>query len=164
MERWHYLSFLKAPQTMHKLKDLERMALEPEKVRAFIHIIENDLGYTLFRSIEQSKLALSDAETAAFRFSDPPVAIEKPATRIQFEAWITRELRKIADCVDRVMRTAGIDNSHIDNVFLTGGTSFVPAVRRIFSDRFGGAKIQMGNEFTSVARGLALLALEGAAD
>jgi hypothetical chaperone protein len=36
----------------------------------------------------------------------------------------------------------------------------VPAVRRIFSLRFGAEKIQLGNEFTSVARGLALRALE----
>ena len=41
-------------------------------------------------------------------------------------------------------------------VFLTGGSSFVPAVRRIFESRFGDAKIRTGNEFTSVARGLAL--------
>ena len=43
-------------------------------------------------------------------------------------------------------------------VFLTGGSSFVPAVRRIFETRFGGARIRTGNEFTSVARGLAVKA------
>jgi hypothetical chaperone protein len=41
-------------------------------------------------------------------------------------------------------------------VFLTGGSSFVPAVRRIFESRFGADRIRAGNEFTSVARGLAL--------
>jgi hypothetical chaperone protein len=46
----------------------------------------------------------------------------------------------------------------VDKVFLTGGSSFVPAVRRIFEERFGAARIQSGNEFTSVARGLALKA------
>jgi hypothetical chaperone protein len=43
-------------------------------------------------------------------------------------------------------------------VFLTGGTSFVPAVRKIFTNRFGAKKVVTGNEFTSVARGLALSA------
>jgi hypothetical chaperone protein len=46
-------------------------------------------------------------------------------------------------------------------IFLTGGSSFVPAVRRIFETRFGAARIRAGNEFTSVARGLALKALDG---
>ena len=43
-------------------------------------------------------------------------------------------------------------------VFLTGGTSFVPAVRRIFESRFTAQRVVPGNEFTSVARGLALRA------
>jgi hypothetical chaperone protein len=36
----------------------------------------------------------------------------------------------------------------------------VPAVRRIFIERFGADRIRMGDEFTSVARGLALRALD----
>jgi len=44
----------------------------------------------------------------------------------------------------------------VDRVFLTGGTSFVPAVRRLFTKRFGPERIQGGDEFTSVAQGLAL--------
>jgi hypothetical chaperone protein len=46
----------------------------------------------------------------------------------------------------------------VDMVFLTGGSSFVPAVRKIFEARFGEKRIRGGNEFTSVARGLALTA------
>jgi hypothetical chaperone protein len=46
----------------------------------------------------------------------------------------------------------------VDRVFLTGGSSLVPAVRRIFEDRFGAERVQTGDEFTSVARGLALRA------
>jgi hypothetical chaperone protein len=45
-------------------------------------------------------------------------------------------------------------------VFLTGGTSFVPAVRGIFEARFTASRVRTGNEFTSVARGLALRAAE----
>jgi hypothetical chaperone protein len=36
----------------------------------------------------------------------------------------------------------------------------VPAVRRIFENRFGKERIRSGNEFTSVAHGLALRAAE----
>jgi hypothetical chaperone protein len=46
-------------------------------------------------------------------------------------------------------------------VFLTGGSSFVPVVRRIFGARFGAERVRSGDEFTSVARGLALRATEG---
>ena len=56
--------------------------------------------------------------------------------------------------------SAGIHPRQVDRVFLTGGSSFVPAVRRIFSTRFGEDRIRSGNEFTSVAHGLALRAAE----
>ena len=47
-----------------------------------------------------------------------------------------------------------------DRVFMTGGSSFVPAVRREFSDRFGEERIRSGGELISVASGLALCALD----
>ena len=55
---------------------------------------------------------------------------------------------------------SGVRPGEVDRVFLTGGSSFVPAVRRIFATRFGEDRIQTGNEFTSVAHGLSLRARE----
>ncbi len=60
--------------------------------------------------------------------------------------------------VDRLIATTGVRSNDIDRVFLTGGTALVPAVRRLFEERFGAAKIAGGGEFTSVATGLALRA------
>jgi hypothetical chaperone protein len=45
-------------------------------------------------------------------------------------------------------------------VFLTGGSSFVPYVRRFFARTFGSDKLKGGEELTTVAKGLALRALE----
>ncbi len=82
-------------------------------------------------------------------------------TRAEFESWIARGAGK-----DRAVRgwaaggSSGVDARAVDRVFLTGGTSFVPAVRRIFETRFGQERVRTGNEFTSVASGLALRAQE----
>ena len=46
----------------------------------------------------------------------------------------------------------------VDRVFLTGGTSLVPAVRNLFTQRFGEDRVQSGEAFTSVAYGLSLMA------
>jgi hypothetical chaperone protein len=82
-------------------------------------------------------------------------------TRADFEGWITEELRSIERSVDTLLATSNIAAFEVDRVFLTGGTSFVPAVRRIFEARFTPSRVRTGNEFTSVARGLALKAREG---
>jgi hypothetical chaperone protein len=63
--------------------------------------------------------------------------------------------------VDGLLARAGIAPGAVDRVFLTGGSSLVPAVRRIFEARFDPERIRTGDEFTSVASGLALCAAEG---
>ena len=145
---------------MLRFEELKRESFEPEKIAALIHIVENDLGYFLFRAVEKTKLELSALEAADFMFSDPPVLIGQVVARPNFEKWIARYLEQIAECVKRLMKTVALTSETIDSVFLTGGSSFVPAVRRIFIERFGAEKIRMGDEFTSVARGLALRALD----
>ncbi len=48
-----------------------------------------------------------------------------------------------------------------DAIFMTGGSSFVPAIKRLFRQKFGvDRRIRAGEEFTSVAQGLAISALE----
>jgi hypothetical chaperone protein len=57
--------------------------------------------------------------------------------------------------VDEALKNARLPADRIDRVFLTGGTSFVPAVRGLFEQRFGAEKVSGGGEFVSVAEGLA---------
>jgi hypothetical chaperone protein len=56
------------------------------------------------------------------------------------------------------MAASGLRDGAVNRVFLTGGTSLVPAVRRIFERRYGADCVRTGDEFTSVASGLALRA------
>lgn len=86
--------------------------------------------------------------------------IDAEVRRADFEAWIAPELAAIAACVDGLLARAGVRAGAVDRVFLTGGSSLVPAVRRIFEERFPAGRIRAGDEFTSVASGLALCAAE----
>jgi hypothetical chaperone protein len=160
LERWHYLSFLRTNNVRETLRSARIRALEPQKIDALIAIIEEDLGYQLHQAVQKVKFELSSRNTAEFRFHDGGLDLRIPITLSDFEAWIHDELRAIEQCVDSLLQTSGVDPRDVDQVFLTGGSSFVPAVRRIFANRFGAERIRGGNEFTSVAHGLALRALE----
>ena len=161
LEHWHHLSFLKAKDTMAMLNSVRGHAFEPNMIEALIHLIEEDLGYQLHRAVQKVKCDLSEHETARFRFADGVVDLDTVVKRSDFERWIRVELGQIERCVDDLLESSAVGAREVDRVFLTGGTSFVPAVRRIFEKRFGVARIQTGNEFTSVARGLALKARPG---
>ncbi len=163
LERWHYLSFLKTRNVSQILKSAHANALEPEKIEALINLIDEDLGYQLHQAVQRLKIELSHEETARFQFRDGSMNIQSMVTREEFESWIIDDLELIERCVDGLLETSGIAASAVDRVFLTGGTSFVPAVRHIFESRFTAPRVRTGNEFTSVARGLALRALESSA-
>jgi hypothetical chaperone protein len=160
LERWHYLSFLRTHEVTEILRSARLRALEPEKIKALSTLIEEDLGYQLHQAVQRVKFELSHAESAEFRFRDGSMELEIPVRRAEFEGWIADELRSIERCVDELLETSGVSPQDVDCVFLTGGSSFVPAVRRIFTKRFGEERLRSGNEFTSVAHGLALRAEE----
>ena len=160
LERWHYLSFLRTSNVVEILKSARLRALEPEKIEALITLIDEDLGYHLHQAVQQLKFELSRSQFAEFHFRDGSMDLNIVVTRDSFEAWIADDLRTIEQCVDSLLETSGVSRRQVDRVFLTGGTSLVPAVRRIFEQRFGAQRIRTGNEFISVARGLALRAEE----
>jgi hypothetical chaperone protein len=160
LERWHYLSFLKSPSTLEMLERIQRTASTPERLEAFLLLIKNELGYQLHEAVQRTKFELSAATEAEFAFESGPVTIRKKVTRADFEKWIAEEIGSMSGCVDRLMVASGLAFSDIDRVFLTGGSSFVPAVRQIFVDRFGDKRVTGGEELTSVATGLALRARE----
>ncbi|HEY2229954.1 MAG TPA: Hsp70 family protein [Xanthobacteraceae bacterium] len=155
--RWNQLAMMKTSGELKQLKELSRLVLDPDPLLKFIEIIENDLGFALYRSVSAVKVALSSEERAAFAFSDADLDIRQSISRPEFESWIARDVAKIAATVDGALGNAGVGAADIDRVFLTGGSSFIPAVQQVFRDRFEPQRIVTGHQFESIASGLALI-------
>jgi len=159
LSRWHYLSFLKSTETIEMLRGIRSQSLDPERISSLLHIVKNDLGFYLHQAVQGMKVELSSELTGSFVFEDHVVQMNGKIKRSSFEKWIEPDLDKIRGCVERLLQSTGVASQDVDRVFLTGGSSLVPAVRRIFEDRFDAGRISGGSEFTSVAKGLALRAL-----
>jgi hypothetical chaperone protein len=153
--RWHRLSLMRAPKTMRDIEAVARVAAHPDRLRALLRLIRDELGYELYRTVAGAKAALSEAETTTLQFRHADFVIEETIARSDFEAWIAPDIARIANTIDMALIEAGMPTIH--RVFLTGGTSLVPAVRRLFIDRFGVERVVGGGEFVSVAEGLALI-------
>lgn len=162
--RWDQLALLRASKDMRDIRALERTAVEPDKIAALIEVLDGNHGYALYRSVSALKEALSSQDAATFLFEAGSVRIEKPVQRTDFEGWIAPELAAIDGAVAEALERAGLSEDGVDRVFLTGGSSFVPAVRDIFLRRFGASKIESGGEFESIASGLALIGREADLD
>ncbi len=155
--RWHRLSLMKAPKTMRDISQVAAASKHPERLRGLLTLIEDEMGYQLYQIVSATKAALSHHESTTLSFHHRDIKIDATITRAEFERWIAPDIKRMAETVDRTLMEGGMVQGDIDHVFLTGGTSFVPAVRRLFVERFGEAKVSSGGEFVSVAEGLALI-------
>ncbi len=158
--RWDQLALLRASRDMRDIRALERTAMEPEKISRLIEVLDDNHGYALYRSVSGLKEALSSSDTAMFRFEAGSILIEQEVERATFEGWIAPELAAIETAVDKALASANLAPEAVDRVFLTGGSSFVPAVRNIFLRRFAADRVESGGEFESIASGLALIGRE----
>ena len=158
--QWHQLSWLKSGTILKELRQLADTSARGAELEDLITIVEMDMGFALHRAVAAAKAELSQSEVTNLRFAGWGVNIEAEITRAAFDSWIERDLVAIDEAVGRAVERAGLPTSAIDAVFMTGGTSFVPAVRRLFERRFPSGHIHQGDAFQSVGSGLALLAAD----
>ncbi len=155
--RWNELSMMNRPPVIKALQEFADASPQRRELEAFIALIESGAVYRLYQQIAAAKARLSDAKEASFHFAVDGVTIARTITRADFESWIAEDLHRLDGAVATVLTRAGLEAGGIDRVFLTGGTSHVPAVRALFQKRFGADRVETGGELISIAKGLALI-------
>jgi hypothetical chaperone protein len=148
---------MKANGDLKELRQLARAAVDPEPLERFIEIVENDLGFALYRAVSAAKIGLSSQDAVDFRFQDGGVDIAARVARADFEGWIAPDIERIAGALDEALARAGTRAEQVERVFLTGGSSFIPAIWRVFLERFGERRLTSSDQFESIASGLALI-------
>lgn len=161
--RWHKLSLMRAPRTLRDIATVAQTSSHPQRLHTLIRLIESEVGYQLYQAVSSVKAELSRSDEAILRFAHEDFVVEQPIARRDFESWIAGDLARLEAAFDEALKRADLPADRIDRVFLTGGTSFVPAVRNLFERRFGAGKVSGGGEFVSVAEGLALIGRDRAA-
>lgn len=155
--RWDQLALMRASRDMRDIRELARKSQEPEKIAKLVELLDDNYVYPLYQAVSKLKETLSVETSAVFEFNAGGIKLEATVERSTFNEWIVRELASIEAAVDGAIADAHLTPLQIDCVFLTGGSSFVPAVRAIFEARFDTTKIATGAEFESIASGLALM-------
>lgn len=154
---WHEFSFLRSPEVLRDLRQLLRQSEAPEKLARLLALVDGNLGFHLNHRVTAAKAALSSAGAVTLSLADLGVDVECGIARADFDAWIADDLAELERHLDLVLEDTRRAAGEVDVVFMTGGSSLVPAVRRLFERRFGADRIQAGDEFQSVAKGLALI-------
>ncbi|MEM7748601.1 MAG: Hsp70 family protein [Pseudomonadota bacterium] len=153
---WQRIGFLYEPKVLSEVRSVLRDSAEPDKIKLLLRILEQRQGHDLLASIENAKISLSHADTAALALRDILSDLELEVTRKDLFSAIAENLRRIQTRISDVLAEAGLQPAQVSAVFLTGGTTRMPSVRDAITTALPGARVIEGNAFGSVATGLAL--------
>lgn len=152
--QWHRIPLLRARKTRELLRVIKQTTDNLPAIQHLENIIEDNYGFALFQAIEKAKCELSDRDLARIRFSETDLCLDEGIAKSEFEAINAENFRQIETCIDEVVARSGLTPAQIDTVSLTGGTSKIPYIQKLFTDRFGPNKSETRNSFTSVVHGL----------
>ncbi len=155
---WPTINFAYTYKNERQIAELVSLASEPEKVARLLAVVRQRLGHRLAFAVEDAKIALSAEELAVVPLSFLEAGLAITATRADFdhaiEARMDRLYRATVDCI----AAAGLGPAAIDTIFLTGGSSRVPAVRAAIGRAAPSARMARGSDLLSVALGLTQMA------
>jgi len=153
---WHSIHTIGTPKKRLLLKQILDDCAPPVLFARYMDVVKRQTGHLIAGHVEQAKIALTaGAETEIDLRAEASIPAIKTSAS-EFEACITHELERLHLTVAATLAASGKHAQDITALFLTGGTSAVPAVRRVLTEMLPEARIVEGDLFNSVGFGLAL--------
>lgn len=152
---WDKMNFFNGLRIQKDIEDYYYYSGKDAQFKNLITLIENNLGYSVFQAIEKTKIGLSSETTANFTYRNLGITIDEEISLATYNGIIEKDITRINAYLNEFLTTNNINPLEIDSLFLTGGTSMVSSVQGLFKTKFPHLKINSGDNFKSVAKGLA---------
>lgn len=155
---WPTINFAYTYKNEREVAALALEACEPEKVGRLSTVLGKRLGHRIAFAVEEGKIALGAEYDAAVALDFIERGLAAGATRAGFEEAIRARTDRLRRTARSCIAAAGLEAAAIDTVFLTGGSSRVPAVRAAIAEAAPAARLASGSDLLSVASGLTRMA------
>lgn len=156
LARWHLISRIRNPNDLQSIAHMLVSSSEPANLARLQVLVNENLGYELYKAIEKAKFDLSDAEDSQIRFSK--LDLDERILRNEFEKAGSVVFDHIKRSIVETLKAASVTTDDIGHVLLTGGTAQIPIVQNMVEHMFGRAKVLRPGYESSVASGLAHVA------
>jgi hypothetical chaperone protein len=153
---WHRINLLYTPKVARDIEELQRYALAPEKIARLGEIIETRRGHSIALAVEKAKIELSEADSASIDLSEVERGFVAEADPKTLNDAIADQLGSLTRALKETLAASGLAGDRIGAVFLTGGSTAIPAVRAAVTGATPGARIIEGDMFGAVGYGLGL--------
>jgi hypothetical chaperone protein len=155
---WATINFAYTYRNEREVAELQSLSAEPEKVARLLKLVHEGLGHRIAFAVEDAKIVLSAEERAAIPLAFLEAGLSALATRRAFDRAIGGATERLHKAAGECITAAGLKPEAIETIFLTGGSSRVPAVRKAVARAAPAARIAGGSDLLSVALGLAQMA------
>ena len=152
---WDKMNFFNSLRIRRNMEEYYHYSKNDRKFKNLLTLIDNNLGYSVFQAIEKTKIGLSQLDVFSFQYSNMEIEIDEEISIDTYNDVILKDIHKISAYLDKFLASNNIQVADIDTIFLTGGTSMVRAIKGLFQNKFPHSEINTGENFTSVAQGLA---------
>jgi hypothetical chaperone protein len=152
---WEKMNFFNSWKVRNDIEKYYVLTGKNDKLKNLETLVAHNLGYQLFQAVEKTKIELSSLPASVFQFSTMGIDINDEVGITNYNQVIRKDLDKIETYLDRFLHENNIHAEAVDTIFLTGGTSLVSAVQELFKRKFPQSKIETGDHFISVVKGLA---------
>lgn len=155
---WQTLLTLQLANNLESLREMEKTARQPHKIRAFQKLVTGQFGLKMYDIAEQAKRQLSDKLSARLDIRAEGLNVIDTIKRSEFESLIRSDGRAVEARLDTLLQDADMQPKDIDNVIRTGGSSQIPLFVTMLEERFGADKGSDIDAFASVTSGLGVIA------
>lgn len=153
---WEKMNFFDSLRMQTNLKKFLHLTHYHPRFQNLVTLIEKNLGYSIFQSIEETKINLGKEKEVVFHFSKEAIEINESISINEFSNKIIHEdVNKIKKYLLEFLGELNVETKDIDTVFMTGGTSMVVPIKDFMVELFGAEAIKSGDNFNSVANGMA---------
>jgi hypothetical chaperone protein len=156
LRSWQSIVELNRPELLSLIREAKRSSDRPAELARLEALVTRNFGLAVFRAIEEAKIELSTDDETVVSMPHWEIDLAQPLTRGELEAAISGQVRAAREVVLSAVERAGCEPDEIAVVITTGGSSLIPAFRRMLAEMLPRADLAEADTFTSVAAGLAL--------
>ncbi|WP_166418370.1 Hsp70 family protein [Cochlodiniinecator piscidefendens] len=156
---WAKIPFLYNAETRRSIKQMQQVAVEPQKFARFANVLEEELGHDLAFAVERGKIAANTNEAGGkIDMGIVEKGLNVPINERSMTAALAHDETTLSAALVETLKLAGLNADQIQSVILVGGSSLMSLVAGTASTQCPRAELRRANAFTAVVDGLAIAA------
>ena len=131
-----------------------RISHAPDRLSRFVKVLEFQLGHYLISKTEGAKIDLSTCDDAVMHLHEIENDLSISVTQREMADAIIERIECLDAEISNCLNVADVKPVDIDLVIMTGGSTELPMIQGLVSQKLSHAEVVEQNRMSSVALGL----------